>query len=131
MDEWGKIHRQGPLKFRAVIFDSLGEHQDGLHETGWTSAHTNKKKKIRRQWHQPQANRPVGMSRKKSRATVLQQAKDGFLPLPPEPPDSEFLENSVRVSAMNFSFPDPVLDPASVLHSTPIPSDGESMIVAV
>ena len=131
VDEWGKTHRQGPLKFRAVIFDCLGEHQDGLHKTGWTSAHTDKKKNIRRQWHQPPAKRPVGMSRKKWRATVLQQAKDGFLPLPPEPPDSEFSEDSVRVSAMNFSFLDPVLDPASILHSTPILAHGSSMIGAV
>ena len=131
VDEWGKTHRQGPRKFRAVIFDSVGEHQDGLHKMGWTSAHTDKKKRIRRQWHQPQAKRPMGMSSKKWRATVRQQAKDGFLPLPPEPPDSEFLENSMRVSAMKFPFLDPVLDPASILHSTPPPSDGDSMIVAV
>ena len=71
------------------------------------------------------------MSRKKWRATVLQHAKDGFLRLAPEPPDSEFLESSVRVSAMNFSFPDPVLDPASILHSTPILADGDSKIGAV
>ena len=32
---------------------------------------------------------------------------------------------------MNFSFPDPVLDVAPILHSTPIPADGDSMIVAV
>ena len=68
---------------------------------------------------------------KKWRATVLQQAKDGFLPSPPEPPDSEFLENSARVSAMNFSFPDPVLDPAPILCSTPILADGDLMIEAV
>ena len=129
--EWAKTHRQSPLKFRPVIFDSLGEHQDGLHKRGWTSAHTDKKKKTRRHWQQPQARRPVVMSRTKWCATVLQQAKDRFLPLPPEPPGSEFSENSVRVSAMNFSFPDPVVDPASVLRSTPIPADGDSMIGAV
>ena len=37
----------------------------------------------------------------------------------------------MRVSAMNFSFLDPVLDPASILHSTPILAHGSSMIGAV
>ena len=37
----------------------------------------------------------------------------------------------MHVSAMNFSFPDPVVDPASILHSTPILADGDSMIRAV
>ena len=26
VDEWGKTHRTGPWKMRAVIFDSLGQH---------------------------------------------------------------------------------------------------------
>ena len=65
VDEWGKTHRAGPWKMRAVIFDSLGQHQEGIWQTGWTTAHTDKKKKMRQQWHQPRPNCGVGVSRKK------------------------------------------------------------------
>ena len=84
--KWFTTHWQGPWKLRAVILDSLAQQQEGLHH----AAQSDRKIKMRRQWHQPQAKRPGGMSRKKWTVHMLKLARGGQLQPPPQPPDSEF-----------------------------------------